>query len=255
MSGMHFAGADRRKPGFATRAVHALLIGGLAAMLGGCDSAREVAMPAKVATDYRQRHPISIKETDHTVEIFIGGDRGGLTPSQRADVLAFARAWQREATGGVVIDLPAGTANERAAAEVLGEVKSILAAAAVPPERTVVRPYHPASPRTLATLRLNYPRMAAEAGPCGLWPHDIGPSFERDYNENTEYWNLGCSAQRNLAAMVDNPADLVQPRGEAPPYNARRTVVLDKYRKGETTASQYPAVLTQDPRLTDVGKP
>ena len=34
--------------------------------------------------------------------------------------------------------------------------------------------------------------------------------------ENRPYWNFGCANQRNLAAMVDNPADLVQPRGETP---------------------------------------
>ena len=254
MNSMHLADTDRRRSGLAARAAHALLIGGVAAMLGGCYSSREAGVPARVESDYRQRHPISIKEADRTVEIFVGTNRGGLTPAQRADVLAFARAWQREATGGVVVDLPSGTANGRAAAEVLSEVRSILAAAAVPPERIAVRPYRPASPRTLATLRLNYPRMAAEAGPCGLWPHDLGPSLVREYNENSEYWNLGCSAQRNLAAMVDNPADLVQPRGDAPPYNARRTVVLDKYRQGQPTGTQYPAVLTQDPRLTDIGK-
>jgi pilus assembly protein CpaD len=254
MNGMNVADAVRRKAGLVTRAVHALLIGGIAAMLGGCYSVPEVGVPARVESDYRQRHPISIKEADRTVEIFVGTNRGGLTSAQRADVLAFARAWQREATGGVVIDLPSDTANARAAAEVLSEVRSILAAAAVPPERIAVRPYRPASPRTLATLRLNYPRMAAEAGPCGLWPHDLGPSFEREYNENSEHWNLGCASQRNLAAMVDNPADLVQPRGDAPPYNARRTVVLDKYRQGQPTGTQYPAVLTQDPRLTDIGK-
>ena len=40
------------------------------------------------------------------------------------------------------------------------------------------------------------------------------------YIENRPYWNFGCATQRNLAAMVDNPADLVQPRGEAPAYSA-----------------------------------
>ena len=35
------------------------------------------------------------------------------TADQRADVLAFAQAWRREATGGVIIDVPTGTRNER----------------------------------------------------------------------------------------------------------------------------------------------
>jgi pilus assembly protein CpaD len=40
--------------------------------------------------------------------------------------------------------------------------------------------------------------------------------------------------------MVDNPADLVQPRGEAPAMAGRRAVMLDKYRKGENPTASYP---------------
>jgi len=73
-----------------------------------------------------------------------------------------------------------------------------------------------------------------------MWPHDLGPTYEREHFENRQYWNFGCAQQRNLAAMVENPADLVQPRSEVPPYNGRRTTVLDKYHRGESTATQNP---------------
>ena len=33
-------------------------------------------------------------------------------------------------------------------------------------------------------------KFDAQAGPCGLWPEDIGPSFNRDYFENQPVWNL-----------------------------------------------------------------
>ena len=92
----------------------------------------------------------------------------------------------------------------------------------------------------------------AEAGPCGLWPHDIGPSLERAYNENTEYWNLGCATRRNLAAMVENKADLVQPRGEIPAYTGRRTTVLDKYHRGEATQAVNPD--KDQGKISDLGK-
>ena len=46
---------------------------------------------------------------------------------QRAEVLAFAQNWKREATGGITIDRPVGGANERAANDTLKEVLSILA--------------------------------------------------------------------------------------------------------------------------------
>ena len=208
---------------------------GCATMLAGCLN-DQIATP--VGFDYRLRHPIAIKEGPRTMQLFIGANRGGLTPEQRADVLAFARTWRREATGGMVIDLPSGTRNEFAAASAVQEVQAILAAAGVPPRSIEVRPFRPSDPGKLATVRLNYPTTLAEAGPCGQWPHDLGPTWDREHNENMEYFNLGCASQRNLAAMVDNKADLVQPRGEVPPYTGRRTTVLDKYHRGEPTETQ-----------------
>ncbi len=242
------AGRRRAQSSLAARVLAAAA---LAAMLGACNTTYDVT--SSVPDDYRRRHPIAIREGERTVQLFVGSNRGGLTPAQRADVLAFANAWRKEATGGVVIDVPSGTPNETAAREAVHETNSILAAAGVPQDGVVMRPYSPARPDVLATVRLSYPRMTAEAGPCGLWPQDIGPT-NLTYNENVTWWNFGCAHQRNLAAMVDNPTDLVQPRGEAPAYTARRTVVLDKYRKGENSATTYPSQMTQDPRLSDVGK-
>jgi pilus assembly protein CpaD len=43
-----------------------------------------------------------------------------------------------------------------------------------------------------------------------------------------------------MAAMVDNPHDLVQPRGETAAYSRRRNTVIDKYQRGESTATIYP---------------
>ena len=183
---------------------------------------------------------------------FVGSRRGPLTPAQRADVLALAHRWGREATGGIIIDVPAGTDNEPAPARAVPAIRSILAGAGVPADGIVTRAYRPDHPGTLATLRISYPTMEATAGPCGLWPHDLGPTFDREHNENVEYWNFGCAAQRNLAAMVDNPADLVQPRGETPSHTQRRTFALDKYRQGQPTGTTYPS--NDSAKLSDVGK-
>ena len=219
-------------------AAKAMLAASLAALLGGCQYARVVG--PTYAADYRQRHPIVIKEGERTVELFIGRARGSLIPAQRADIGTFAQTWARESSGGIVIEVPAGTPNARASHDALVEVRSILAASGVPPQSISVRSYQPRNAAALATLRLNYPKMAATAGPCGLWPHDLGSSWERNYSENQQYYNFGCAHQRNLAAIVENPADLVQPRGETPIYAARRTFAIDKFRKGEGSATVYP---------------
>jgi len=127
------------------------------------------------------------------------------------------------------------------------------AAAGVPPRGVMVRQYRPEDPRHLAAIRLSYPRIAAVAGPCGLWPEDLGPSIKnKGYFENKSYYNFGCSYQRNMAAMVDNPSDLVQPRSETPAYTPRRNIAFDKYRKGTATTTTYPEA--DKAKLSDTGK-
>lgn len=237
--------------GIACRARLAAIVGGCALFLAACTTDQQVAGVADAPTDYRQRHPITLTETDHTLEVFIGTSRGQLNATQRAEVFAFAQTWKHEATGGVAVDLPVGTSNERAAAEAMRTIRSLLVAAGVPPDGIVVRGYHPPG-LNLATVRISYPRISAQAGPCGIWPEDIGPSFNSHYFENQPPWNAGCATQRDLAAMVDNPADLVQPRAETPPYEMRRSAVIEKYRTGGTTASQTQSDASA--KISDLGK-
>lgn len=248
MTCSHASMADRR--GRKLAIIRGLLVAGCAMFLSGCYTVKDTT--ASIPTDYRARHPITIKETDHTVEVFVGSSRGGLTPHQRADVLAFAQSWKRESTGGIIVDLPSGTTNEAAAEEASREVRSILTASGIPLYAINVRSYQPQNRTAVATIKLNYPKIFAETGPCGLWPADLGPGYEPAHSDNKPYWNLGCASQRNLAAMVENPADLVQPRGEGPAYTARRTTVLDKYNKGASSATTYPN--PDQGKISDVGK-
>lgn len=241
-----------RRDSVRAAAARLLASAALAMTLSGCYVAKDTT--ASIPNDYRQRHPIAIREGDRTVELLIGRNRGSLMPAQRAEVAAFAHSWRRDATGGIIIDVPAGGTNEKAAAQAAHEARAILAASGVPGHAVVMRPYGDRDPSRLGTVRLNYPRMTAEAGPCGLWPHDIGPTMDTAYDQNRPYWNLGCSNQRNLAAMVANPADLVQPRAETPSYAARRSTALEKYRKGEEFSGRYPAALYDKAKLSDVGK-
>ena len=234
--------------------LRACLLGSAVLTLAGCYGPPKplVLYP----DDYRERHPITLREGARTVEVFVGRNRGGLSPAQRADVAAFAANWKYNATSGILIDVPRGSSTKQAAAYSLREIHSIFNASGVP-SRAVRERGYVAADLALPSIKLSYGELSAQAGPCGLWPDDLGPADLRVYQQNRAYWNLGCASQRNLAAMVDNPADLVQPRGEGPAYTGRRTVVLDKYRKGEVTTGTYPADGTNSydsSKLSDVGK-
>jgi pilus assembly protein CpaD len=228
-------------------------LAGVSVALGACNNTGGEVVTASVPNDYRQRHPIAIQEADRSVVVFVGHARGGLSASQRADVAGLAQTWVREGTGAIVADVPVDTPNARAAAETIREIQAQLARSGVPSRGIRLRHYRPDDPRTFATIRLSYPRIAAVAGPCGLWPEDLGPSIMNNgYSENKPYHNFGCASQRNLAAMVDNPSDLVQPRSETPAYTERRTAAFEKYRKGTTSATVYPEA--EKAKLSDSGK-
>ena len=227
----------------------------LSVMAAACQHTNEEiasGLPA-VPTDYRQRHPIVVQEADRTIEVFVGTGRGGLTASQRTDVTAFAQTWQQEGTGPIVIDLPVATPNARAATQSLHDIQGIFSSAGIPARGVNIRRYTPPNPTQFATIKLNYPKVTADAGPCGIWPEDLGPSFRNPiYQDNRPYSNLGCAYQRNMAAMVANPADLVQPRPESPSYTQRRATVFGKYAKGESTATTYPE--PDKGKISEVGK-
>jgi pilus assembly protein CpaD len=225
---------------------------GLSIVLGACTHT-DGETTASIPDDYKQRHPIAIQEADQSVVIFVGHARGGLSASQRADVIGLAQTWLHEGTGAISADLPVDTPNALAAADAFREIQALLTAAGVPPRGIVVRHYHPNDLRQLATIRLNYPKISAVVGPCGLWPEDLGPAISnKGYLDNKDYYNFGCAYQRNMAAMIDNPSDLVEPRAETPPYTARRTEAFEKYRKGTTSATAYPE--SDRAKLSDTGK-
>ena len=227
---------------------------GLSVALAACsETTGSVATPMPAPDDYRLRHPIAVQEANRSIVVFVGHARGGLSAPQRDDVAGLARSWVAEGTGSIVVDVPVNTPNARAAESAYHAARAVLEAGGVPGNAIKLHRYTPDDPRMLATVRLTYSRMTAVAGPCGVWPEDIGSSANNyGYFENKPYYNFGCAYQRNMAAMVANPSDLVQPRAETPAYTARRSAGFEKYRKGSTTSTDYPDA--DKAKLSDLGK-
>jgi pilus assembly protein CpaD len=226
-----------------------LLLIGLALAAAACK--HDTMVTHTVPVDYRDRHPIMIAERPHSIDILIGAGRGGLTASQRAQVAAFGGSWRREGNGYLQVFVPNGTRNERAAKATVREITSILNSVGVPAKAIGVRPYQPRKLLEAAPIRLAFPVMGAEVANCGLWPDDIGPTSDPKYWANEPYSNFGCATQRNFAAMVADPADLLQPRAETPPSASRRQTVMEKYRQGTDTAT---TVTTTGGRVSTVGQ-
>ena len=211
--------------------------------LAGCYREPPVDTTASISNDYRDRHPIRLADKERTLQILVGTGRAGLTATQRAQVAAMGSDWRREGSGYIVVEAPARAANSRAARDTVQEVRSLLKFAGVSAGAVKFRTYEQPNRGDLGAIRVSYKRIVAEAGPCGQWPDNMGPGvvgserYPLLESENRPYYNFGCATQRNLASSVANPEDLVQPRAETPAYAERRQTIMDKYGKGQDTAT------------------
>ncbi len=213
-------------------ALAAVLASGAA--LAAC-APREPQTTGTIAVDgFHTRHPIVVEEGNETLDVPVGAQAAHLPVRLATTVESFARESRRQGASGVIMMVPSGSTNEGAAHRLTREITAALTRGGVPTHAIEKRAYPAVGPEDAAPIRLAYPRLVARVPHrCGEWPAQASSDFGND-----DYWNFGCATQANVAAMVDNPADLVAPPALGAPDATRRAVVLQAYRKGEKTKAQ-----------------
>ncbi|GAB4514387.1 MAG: CpaD family pilus assembly protein [Roseibium sp.] len=212
----------------------ALVVAGCMALLG-CQNQSQSPTAMLAAHDYRLRHPIVVTEAPETLDLPIGRNTRSLNGPIEGTITSFAVDSRQQGNGAVEILVPSGGANEAAVHAVTPQIRRALQQGGLAKSRISTRSYAVQDPSADAPIRLSYASMQATAGECGSWPKNLGGGF----GENVEYENFGCAAQANLAAIVANPSDLLTPRAVTPADQNRRAVVIENYRKGDVTASEY----------------
>jgi pilus assembly protein CpaD len=197
-------------------------------VLAGCATDQQQGITASLPDDYRAQHPITIDEKLYTMDIPIGQDTGRLNSGTRGNILGFAQRFSAGGSALMAIVAPVGSPNEVVASSMSHQVYDVLIASGIKPAALDFRTYRAGPKESTAPIRLAYTRIAANVANCGEWPGYL----DKD-SRNRNYRNFGCSTQANLAAMVDNPLDLLYPRGSTPPDATRRAQVLENYQKGD----------------------
>jgi pilus assembly protein CpaD len=210
-------------PRCARFAALALLALGATVVASCSESPRLSSEEAWGETSAAHGHPIEFVEKNEILDVELPPHRQGLSRNQYVDVYRFATRYKEEATGPLAIS----HAGRRSGSGVIADVRRALEDAGIDPSR-IVRGGK--SSRHVVTLA--YHRPVAVAPQCGHWPRDVGQERER-----VHYPDFGCSTQRNLAAMVVNPRDLMGSQPETPASSERRGRVWSKYIGGDTAAT------------------
>ncbi|MGX5667569.1 CpaD family pilus assembly protein [Rhizobium daejeonense] len=211
-----------------------LLVIGATTLLASCGSMNKDQMSTgAIPDDYRTRHPITLTEVEHTLDIPIASGDRALTTGTRDAIAGFAGDYASKSKGNLQILLPQGSPNSVAATHMRKEIRSVLAGNGVPAPRIVETSYQAGATGDAAPVRLSYVAVTAVTDQCGQWPEDL----QNNTYANKNWHNFGCATQANLAAQIANPMDLVTPRATAPIDATRRSTVIGLYREGADTST------------------
>ncbi len=202
---------------------------GIALLMAGCANPDGVTT-GSLPDDYRTRHPITIGEAEKVIDIPVAAGDHGLTSGQREVIAGFAQEYLRASKGIIRIQTPQGALNSGAAAYAAGDMRRLLVRMGVPKNRILQTGFAADGYGASAPVRLSYVAITAQTAPCGEWPADMTLNTV----ENKNYYNFGCASQRNLAAQIANPNDLLGPRRMTPPDAEQRGQAMERYRESYT---------------------
>ena len=177
-------------------------------------------------------HRITVEQTGTQMNVEVDPADTALSDKARENIAAFASSYLRVGHGALIMSTPSGGDNANAAGSLAQQVRLSLTDSGVPYPAIAGATYD-ASGTTSAPIILSFARFEAHAPQCApLWTQDIAHQ-----DDNQPWASFGCSAQANLAAMIEDPHDLIDPRGDAPRDSGRRDAVMAAYRQGHPTAT------------------
>lgn len=193
-----------------------------------------------LSNDGAVNHPISVAPQSVDLKLSFSAPDAGLLPEDAAQLNQFVADYLQHGNGSISVSVPAGS-NSPAAISYFGER---LASMGVPRSRILVGTHDVTNGD--ARVDVNYITYVAHTKPCGDWSTNLANTAS---NESSP--NFGCAVQQNIAAMVADPRDLLQPRSMTAADAVRRNAVLDNYEKGKVTSADKTA--DQSAKVSDVG--
>lgn len=200
-----------------------------ATLLSACSQLRTEPV-GLTPSDYRHRHPITLGLSNQTLDVFTGRLAGGLDRRQLEDVRAFAREYMEKGQGPLIAYLPVNAGPGATAG--LDAIRGALGAGGAKGRLQIG--HYQADGGTVAPIRLSFARLNAQTpGGCSYENSDIATTRFSENLLNRPASNFGCAYQRNLAAQIDDPRDLVRPRQEGPGDSNKRLAGIERIREAD----------------------
>jgi pilus assembly protein CpaD len=196
-------------------------------MAAGSCSVTPDRNPDALMPDGAVNHPIRVEPSYRSLKVDFSPAQGGLTPAAAAQLDGFVADYRDRGTGSIAISAPANEIAQGAIAFFAGHINQM----GISRDKILVSTHD--APSGDIRVEVNYVSYQARTEKeCGDWSDNLAFTA---YNDSPR--NFGCAVQKNIAAMVADPRDLMGPRPMGESDGARRVTVMGKYEAGEITSS------------------
>ncbi len=176
------------------------------------------------------RNKITVTESVERLELYAGTAGLHLSARDEKSVAAFLSQYASSGQGPLYISVPSSGAPNQGAVQAQSIVQDYLGRMGMA-GRNMQTGHYKVRGNAVAPVIVSYRRLTTVPIDCSQ-----GASLTHTSN-NQPYGNFGCAQTANLAALIDNPMQLLAPYGLDNAYATRRMTVIDKYNAGEVTAS------------------
>jgi len=212
----------------------------IAAVLFAGSCAAPINSGAGLVDDPDVNHPIVVDTASNAVRLSFSAADAGLMPDDAARFDAFVAQYKADGNGPINVTAPSGPTSQ----QTLSYFGERLAAAGVPRSRIMVGTRDDGDWR----VELRYSGLVAHTAGCA---DNWSSQQASDTASNLPMANFGCAVQHNIAAQIENPRDIVEPRALGDADAMRRATVMSAYEKGTPTAATKSA--DQSVAVSDVG--
>jgi len=186
----------------------------------------------RVAPD-QARFPIEVAESIERLELYTRPTGLELSARDTDAVALFLSGYQRHGSGQVLINMPSNSAYGLGAQQAEGLIRNMMRQGGMAPQAVRMAQYN-VPPQASAPVVVSYKTLKTMPRDC----RSMGSLLWTGTNQASD--SYGCSHSANLAAMIQDPRQLIEPLPYGVSSAQRRMQVYDKYIEGEGTSSEFP---------------
>ncbi|HHL43003.1 MAG TPA: hypothetical protein ENJ42_05250 [Hellea balneolensis] len=180
-----------------------------------------------------ERNKITVAQTIERLELYAPASGLKLSARDSDAVSDFLYQYAQTGQGPLYVNVPANAAQGLGVRQTQSLLNERLRAIGLSGGALQTGQY-PSRPGVPAPVVVSYRRLATVPIDCS-----VGSNLIRTFN-NQPQSNFGCFQAANLAAMIDDPRQLLAPHEFDALPAVKRTTTIENYIKGEPTATELP---------------